>query len=185
MRPLIPLAGLAAVLTAAACGTATGLPAPILDNVVDTITLSALTGPLLTAPSGFSLPARSAIRTDETSLFDFAFDITPDGRPLFLPLLAMHLDGGVLDPGFIPQAISFDAIQSAGLNGYNTTDSMSARPGLVYIARSRMVCTQLQAAEYAKMEVLAYDSLARTVTFQVMVNVNCGYRDLQPGLPKH
>jgi hypothetical protein len=35
------------------------------------------------------------------------------------------------------------------------------------------------------MEVLAYDSLARTVTFQVMVNVNCGYRDLQPGLPKH
>jgi len=185
MRPLVPLAGLAAVLAAAACGTSTGLPAPVLDNVVDTITLSALTGTPLSSPSAFSLPARAAIRTDETSLFDFAFDIAPDGRPLFLPLLALHLDGGVLDPGFIPQAITFDAIQSAPLNGYITTDSISARPGKIYIARSRLVCTQLSAAEYAKMEVLAYDSLARTVTFQVMVNVNCGYRDLQPGLPKH
>jgi hypothetical protein len=185
MRPLTGIVGLAAILTAAACGSPTGIPAAVLTNVVDTVTLSALTGTPLTSASGYSLPARAPIRTDQSPLFDFAFEVLPDGRPVFLPLLALHLDGGVLDPGFIPQAIAFDAIGSAPLNGYLITDSMPARPGNIYIARSRLVCTQLSAAEYAKMEVLAYDSLARTVTFQIMVNVNCGYRDLQPGIPKH
>ena len=37
---------------------------------------------------------------------------------------------------------------------------------------------------YAKLEVLSFDEAARSVRFRVLVNINCGYRQLQPGIPR-
>ena len=36
---------------------------------------------------------------------------------------------------------------------------------------------------YAKLKVLAYDAVDRRVDFEILVNANCGYRSLQPGVP--
>jgi hypothetical protein len=36
---------------------------------------------------------------------------------------------------------------------------------------------------YAKMQVLALDDSARAVRFQILNNINCGYRGLTVGLP--
>jgi hypothetical protein len=150
---------------------------------VDTLSLYALTGTPLSLPSAYSLPGRGPIRTDESIQFDFAFEMLPDDRPVFLPLLALRLDASVLDPGFIPQQTTFDAITEAPLNGYLVTDTLPATPGALYIVRSRMICTATSSAFYAKLEVLAQDPAARSVTFRILVDRNCGYRGLEPGIP--
>jgi len=36
---------------------------------------------------------------------------------------------------------------------------------------------------YAKIEILAVDTTSRKITFQVLVDDNCGYRGLEPGFP--
>jgi len=36
---------------------------------------------------------------------------------------------------------------------------------------------------YGKFQVLSLDPVARSVTFQTLVNQNCGYRSLRPGIP--
>jgi hypothetical protein len=47
--------------------------------------------------------------------------------------------------------------------------------------RSRVICTALGVPQYAKLEILALDN--KSVTFQVLVDRNCGYKGLAPGLP--
>ena len=39
--------------------------------------------------------------------------------------------------------------------------------------------------QYGKLEVLQIDTVAHTITFQHLVDQNCGYRGLEPGIPKH
>jgi hypothetical protein len=39
------------------------------------------------------------------------------------------------------------------------------------------------ASYYAKLRVLAVDAAARRIDFEILVNTNCGYRGLEPGLP--
>jgi hypothetical protein len=36
---------------------------------------------------------------------------------------------------------------------------------------------------YAKIEVLAIDTIARRIDLQVLVDQNCGYRGLETGIP--
>ena len=50
-----------------------------------------------------------------------------------------------------------------------------------FIVRSRVVCTSLGVPLYGKLEVLAFQD--STITFRTLVNENCGYKDLLPGLP--
>jgi hypothetical protein len=37
---------------------------------------------------------------------------------------------------------------------------------------------------YAKLQVLAIDTLARRIDLKILANQNCGYRSLTPGNPK-
>jgi len=176
-------AGLLVAATIGACNTSTGLPAAAVANTVDTVTLSAITGTPLTAPSAYSLSLKQPVRTDQVPAFDFAFEITSAGAPIFLPLGALELVTVALSPGFIPQQVAFDSIMVAPLNGYLTKDTMPATLGARYIVRSRLVCSGISAALYGKLEVLAVDDSARTATLRILVNGNCGYRGLQPGVP--
>ncbi len=77
MRYLM-LLPLACGLTAA-CGNPSGLTAYI-SNSDTTASLYALSGTPVSLPSGYSIPARQAVRTDAASAFDFAFDIDTAGR---------------------------------------------------------------------------------------------------------
>jgi hypothetical protein len=38
--------------------------------------------------------------------------------------------------------------------------------------------------QYGKIEITAIDLVARTIRFRYLVNNNCGYTSLQPGLPR-
>ena len=50
-----------------------------------------------------------------------------------------------------------------------------------YVVRSRVVCTSLGVPNYGKLEILSFQD--STVTFQVLADLNCGFKDLVPGLP--
>jgi hypothetical protein len=46
-----------------------------------------------------------------------------------------------------------------------------------------VTCTSLGVPKYAKMEILSFDEATRIVSFRILVNDNCGFKSLEPGLP--
>jgi hypothetical protein len=175
-RPLLPLlAGL--VL---ACGDDDNLPSPTEENRVDTLTIGSLTGTPITSPSGFAVD-RGEVRTDQNDDFDFAFNIQPDGTPVFLPLAALGLPSATADPGVQRRDATFDEIVVAPSNGYVTDEAVPIQIGERYLVRSRVICSGLGVPVYAKLEILAFTD--RFVELKVLANRNCGYKGLEPGLP--
>lgn len=173
-----------ALVSTAACSQNSLSPAT-LPNRVDTVTVGALVGTPITVPSGFSVAENQVVRTDQSSAFDFAYNVEPgsSGRRVFLPLGVLGLgSNGTADPGLQLTAQAFDAITIAESNGYLTRDTIPVAVGNVFFVRSRVVCTSLGVPQYAKLEILAFpDSV--TVRFRVLTDNNCGYRGLQPGVP--
>ena len=99
----IPLfSALFCVAIVAACSSSTDLPDPTDANIIDTTTVWALDGTAVTDPSGFSIPDRIAVRTDQSAAFDFAFNVDNSGKPVFLPIDLLGL-GSVsgLNPGLL------------------------------------------------------------------------------------
>jgi hypothetical protein len=188
MRRHFLLTALAA-LVAVGCSDFNDLPDPTVTNVVvDSVSLSALTGTPVAQPSAYSIPDNQAVRTDLTSGFDFAFDLdsTADGiQPVLVPLAALGLstNSGV-DPGLQRTDLAFDGITKAPGNGYTTDSAMVVDSGTVLFARSRVVCGVLGVPQYAKLEVTGVDPAQRTLTFRILSDNNCGYRGLEPGLPR-
>lgn len=184
MRPLRPLLlplSLSFVLaaTTAACGDDEFLAS--VPNVVDTVTVAALTGTPVSQPSAFSVADGIPVRTDQAN-FDFAFEIQDDGTPVFLPVAAMGLPtGSSAQPGLQLRPEAFEAITVARSNGYITEQPVPIAVGQVYMARSRIVCA-IGVPLYGKLEILELGD-DRTVTFQVLTNNNCGFTGLEPGLP--
>lgn len=172
---------------AAACSSSTDLPDPTDANIIDTTTVWALDGTAITDPSGFSIPDRIAVRTDQTAAFDFAFNIDNSGKPVFLPIDLLGL-GSVsgINPGLLLTPIPFDSITQAVVgDGYVFDDTVTVVVGSSYYARSRVVCSALAVPMYGKLEILSVDPGERSVTFRYLVDNNCGYQGLEPGFPRN
>src|SRR5207247_8006552 len=91
-RPLcavLAVAGVAAL--AAACSGTTGLPTAVFTNVVDTVSLFALDGTPITAPSAYLLQGKARVRTDQSASLDFAFNFDSLHRPVLLPTQRLGL----------------------------------------------------------------------------------------------
>jgi hypothetical protein len=182
--PVIP--ALAAIALLTGCGNPNDLADATIPNVESSITLSALTGTPIAAPSAYSVAEARAVRIDQGAAFDFAFNIDAGGRAVFLPLavLGLGVQSGT-NAGFLKVDQTFEGIESAPLNGYVTADTLPIAVGERYVVRSRVVCAGLGLPKYGKIEITAIDPTpgARTVTFRVLTDDNCGYRGLQPDLP--
>ena len=85
-------------------------------------------------------------------------------------------------PGFQARTESFEAIKSAPSNGYISDSPVPIAPGERYVVRSRIVCS-IGVPKYAKLEIVSFDDVARTVSFRILIDDNCGFRGLEPGLP--
>ena len=176
----------AAVAILAACSDANNLPDPTSSNFVDTLTIGALEGTPISTPSGFSVEA-GRVRTDQTVQFEFAYNVRrlTDGsyQRVFLPLTSLGITLTTAAPGLLHRDESFNDITRAPSNGYVTDSAVPVALGDRFIVRSRIVqsCASLGVPKYAKLEILSFQD--STVTFQVLVNDNCGYKDLLPGLP--
>ena len=173
---LLPLAAALAL----ACGDDDNLADPTERNVVDTLVIGSLTGTPITTPSGFAVED-GPVRTDLDAGFDFAYNIEPGGRRVFLPRAALGLPSATTaDPGLQRRDEAFDAIIVARSNGYVTEEAVPVEVGERYMVRSRVICNQ-SVPLYAKIEILAFED--SMVTLQVLANRNCGYKGLEPGLP--
>jgi hypothetical protein len=184
MRCIIFILGLLPFGLAAGGCNGKPLGEPTLANAVDTIILGALVGTGIGTPSAFSVASASAIRTDQTSQFDFAYNVEPGGRHVFLPQGALGISNSSgLSPGLLLSDESFPAITEAPLNGYSSLDTFPVAVNQVFVARSGLVCSSIGVPVYAKLRILSFDDADRQVTFEVLANRNCGFRDLVPGLP--
>ncbi|MBE0591709.1 MAG: hypothetical protein IH616_04840 [Gemmatimonadales bacterium] len=168
-----------------ACGGDPGLPPASWENTVDTTEMWALRGTAIGTPSAFDLISALAVRPERADPFDFAFDIDSTGAATLYP---SGLLGGSQTAGLHVARTAFDDILRAPLEDYVTDSVTAIDVGTVFVARSRAApdgCSALTGAlpRYGKFEVLSIDAVARTVTFQMLVNLNCGYRQLEPGVP--
>lgn len=153
---------------------------------MDTVTVYSLIGTPITQPSGFNIALSAAVRTDQTSGFDFAYTII-NGEHVFLSqnVLGLGATGQTFFPGFIATDTPFDQITEAQTNGYITNDTIRPVVDSKYYLRSSISnCTQYGVPNYGKMHVLSFDDSAKSITFEVLVNRNCGYKGLSPGTPE-
>jgi hypothetical protein len=179
---------LVALALAAACGDPLGLPAAAIPNRTDTVSLYALSGTPVTAPSVYIIGFRQVARSDQSATgFDFAFDIDTLGRPVLLPTGALGLPRG---SGMQRTLHAFDSVTVAPGGSYQSDSALVVDSNGVMILHSRpLVCSfGITSIYYAKLHVLAIDTTSgpngRRIDFEILNNVNCGYRGLEPGLPK-
>ena len=164
------------------CGDPFGQKAQF-NNTVDTLTLYALRGTPIRSHSAYDMYTLSTSRTDTTSGYDFAFDIDSTGRALIYPAGALGLSK---DAGLQLMDRTFDAVHSAPETGFATDTAIVVEQNNVFVARSRVsgaYCLYVTVPRYGKFQVLGIDTTARTITLQGLVDLNCGYRSLEPGLP--
>jgi hypothetical protein len=182
-RFAILAATVCAAVLAGACSDTLGLPAAAEENVVDTVSLWALHGTGLSLPSAYQLVPKGTVRTDRSSSFDFAFDVDTLGRPVFLPTGALGL--GVAS-GLRHTTVAFDSIKTAPTGTYVADSAFVVDSGMVAVVRSRPTQCGFGTTVfyYAKLQVLAVDTIERRIDLKILVDQNCGYRSLQPGLPR-
>jgi hypothetical protein len=178
----------AVVAVAAACNDPFAINATI-DNTVDTLELFDVRQSPVTVPSGYVLTLRARTRpgVDQPVYnFDFLYRIDPQAGPQFVPFGAVAAGDSVTGrPGFRTTDLTFDAIKVAEQTGYQTSQPVNLSVGSTFFVRSGVPNTCfLGIPNYAKLEVISFDPSARSVKFRILVDINCGYRGLEPGIPK-
>ena len=174
-----------AVGVLAACGNSLSLLTAHEPNVVDTVSLYAIDGTPVTTPSAYDITVGSKINPAQRDQFDFAVNITAAGKPVLLSTGALGLGRS---SGLVPEAPgSFDAITQAPGTGYNDSTEVAADSGAVVVIRSRpTLCVgTVTLYNFAKVEVLKVDTVARRIDLKMLDDLNCGYHGLAPGLPKN
>lgn len=180
MRPIRSFSVLLALALVAGCSNANSLADPTNTNVVDTVTLGALEGTPIQTPSAYAVDL-GAVRTDQITGFEFAYNVDSSGRRVFLPrkVLGLSSTSGA-DPGVQAAGAAFDDIKVAPSNGYTVDSAVVVDVGQRWFVRSRVFCS-IGVPQYAKLEILSFED--STVTFKVLADNNCGYKGLEPGLP--
>src|SRR5919109_3966366 len=133
MRLFIHL-GLVALLTSA-CNESL-LPKAVFPNGVDTVSIYALTGTAVSRASAYSMELRSPVRSDQTSSFDFAFDIDSTGQALLYPTGALKLGGA---SGLHITPTPFDSIRTAWTGVYQRDSAVAIDSNTVVYLHSRSV----------------------------------------------
>ncbi len=177
---------LGVVLFSAGCDNTLALPPATVPNIRDTVTLHALQGTPINTPSGFDVTLRLTARTDRQSdAFDIAFDIDDEDRALIFTTGALRLS---VRSGIQMADRAFGDIGIAPLEGYQLDSALVVGVDSVVIVRSRpssLGCAFFlgQLPRYGKLHVLDLNLETRQITLENLVNVNCGYRSLELGIP--
>ena len=181
---LAALCALAVGAAFAACDNPFALPPATLLPIDTTYTLYSMTGSVVWGPSALDmtvLPASAAVRTDRTYFFDFALDM-PDSLGDTIPLLIPPGGLGLpRDGGLQITKVPFDSMNYAPDAGYDQAAGQKLAVGTVVLASSRTQSCNYNIAHpfYAKLKILAIDTIARSVTFRILLDQNCGYRSLK------
>lgn len=176
---LTAVAGLALL---AACKSPQDLPNAQIPNTVDTVTLYALRGTAPGTPSAYALIGPSIVHTELSVTFDFAFNI--DSQPVLMPS-GVFLGLPNVAALQTSNAPSFAMLTMSPTDGFVNNKPLVIDVGKLVLVRSRtFICADgTNHSLYAKLHVLAIDLSARTMQFEIVIDQNCGYLSLAPGLP--
>ncbi len=176
----------ALITTLGACSSSVNLPDPTFINFIDTTELYALRGTSVPTASAFDIVRGFPARMELGDAFDFAFDFDDSGTATIVPgrTLGIPVESGVqIHDG------TFNDLILGPLEDYIEDSIMTVDVNTVFAARSRLAadfCSAFLGAlpRYAKFNVIAIDPNVGTITLEYMVNFNCGYRSLAPGIPE-
>jgi len=186
---LAPLVAVLGLLGTVACDDPYALGPAASTNYVDTLELFAVNGTGLDQPSALLLTTKRTYRLGLDLLpynFDFLYRILGDTLPELVPYGAVASASGVSGrSGFQRTETPFDEIVEGLQSGYVTDSAAALSKDDVFYLRSGLPngCFLL-IPYYAKMRVLEIDQAARSITLEILIDNNCGYRGLEPGLPK-
>lgn len=144
-------------------------------------TLGDLTESDLEQPSAFDILSARAVRTDQTSAWDFVYVVTSEDGEEFRPRGVVT--GEESRAGIQRVESSFEELTEAPEEGYEQENPVPIEEGSVYAAVSRRdpQFGQILCRRYVKLEILSVDDADRTVTLRHLANPNCEQRILIPG----
>ncbi len=182
----------AVVIAALGCGDPTK-PAATITIPSDTLVAFSINHSLAQQPSAFDLATNLLVVPDGTLAFDIVFDLDPAGRPIIFPA---KLIGTVLGSprivGIQNMDQSFESITIAEHSGYNFNDPDTVSVGTVFevVSQNGTACVAVsitsQQALYSKFVIDSVDVPTGRVFFRAVVDPNCDYDTLVPGIiPTH
>lgn len=183
-------AALSLLVILAACGSLTR-PKAQTDNATDTVTVYAINGTPVDAPTGLWLFGQQAVVISSGFGFDLSFDIDSVGEIKLYTV--RYVAGGLATTahtvGLQRYNGGFDALEKAPQSGYISDSLFTTKVGDVFIVQTSdpTACSFSIYSNviYAKLEVLGVDSGTRAVRTRFTVDPNCGFLSLVPsGIPK-
>jgi hypothetical protein len=182
------LAGL--LISAAACGdTTSSLQPATSENVSRMFTAYAMTGSSNSLPAGYQFSTESLVRpqllTTGAVNFDVAFDIGADGKVIVLPANKVVPQAPVPSSpiGFLKLTAVYDQLAIAPDKGYITDTTYTVAIGEALLVRVVGASCYYGEPYYAKLGVDSVDVTRRRIVFRTLINRNCGYRSIAPGVP--
>lgn len=155
-------------------------------NADQPFAIAALTGADITAPAGLSLASRSVVRIDGVFDFDLAFDIDPAGKPVILPVARVGTPvGGTRLVGLQRTTTPYETLSEAPKSGYVFDSTMVFSLGAAIVVQSQASSCSFSFTPYtfAKVRIDSINATTRTLYGHTLINLNCGFRQLTPGLP--
>ena len=184
---------LAAALTLSACGEETlGLRAYSAVEF-DTLSAYAMSGTPISFPAAYSAESGIVVRVDPTIAFNVAFDLLAPGRVQLVPARRISAQRVVNGLPSAPARLgmqrikgTFESMTKAPVDGYAYDSTFSVAPGEgVVLEIAADACSySLISQRYAKLVVDSIVPARRQVYFRGVRDPNCGFRSLQPGIPK-
>lgn len=186
------LAALAAVAGISACDDTLGLRAS-LSVAFDTLSAYAMTNTPISFPAAYSVSSGIVVRVDPTLSFEVAFDLPGNGKVQLIPARRISttriISGTAAATPRVGMQLakgSFESVTKAPTGGYTYDSTFTVAPGeAVVFELSGDACTySLASQQYAKLVVDSIVTSRRQVYFRAVRDPNCGFRSLQPGVPK-
>lgn len=183
-------AALSITFASAACGSLTR-PGAQTDNATDTVTVYAINGTAVDAPTGLWLFGQQATVVTSSFSFDLAFDIDSTGQTKMYTV--RYIAGGL---STLAHTVSlqryngtFESLGRAPTSGYVADSLLTVNTGDVIVVQTSdpNACSFSIYSNviYGKVQVLAIDPTARAIKTRFTVDPNCGFLSLAPtGIPK-
>lgn len=127
--------------------------------------------------SAFDMLAGAAVRTDQTSGWDFLFLVDETVGPALLPRSGLLDDDS--SSGLQLASVPFATLAEAPEEGYTTEELLPIVEGAVVVLVSRRnPSVSVRCRVFGKLEVLSIEGTPATVTINVVINPNCERRAL-------
>lgn len=156
------------------------------ENLSQPFTVHALSGSPLAFATALNLTVKSVTRVDGAFAFDVAFDLNAQGDIVLLPVNVVgQSPAGSRRVGIARTGLAYESVTEAPRTGYVVDSVTVVRKGEAAVVQAQESACALSLAPYlhAKIVIDSIEMGTRTMYGRALINQNCGFRSLAPGLP--